>query len=270
MREEQETQFDRDLKGTPQDHRNTKRRSSLDFSSDAVWLLATATGHNDDDVRTLHKSELPSELTTIRRRRRRLTKVPGAPSPDKNSWRYSTDRHRSETRSKAGCFNFSGSHPLDRTHFSLDNFSLLLWPCVILRQQDTHTYSLKALTMTTDTRNRFRIRGSIRPEKKHKKKVVSLSKGGHPRSTIRPVVLRTGHTRAHSHTHARTHSQADPPAAFPVKMDSKSGFFTRRRVGSKSEFDFRDSPLSFDTLFTKSTKSLHKKLVDFMYLKTTV
>lgn len=208
MREEQETQFDRDLKGTPQDHRNTKRRSSLDFSSDAVWLLATATGHNDDDVRSLHKSELPSELTTIRRRRRRLTKVPGAPAPDKNSWRYSTDRHRSETRSKAGCFNFSGSHPLDRTHFSLDNFSLLLWPCVILRQQDTHTYSLKALTMTTDTRNRFRIRGSIRPEKKHKKKLSHS-----PREGIRDrrsVPLSSGlgtHALTRSRTHARTRRQ---------------------------------------------------------------
>lgn len=81
---------------------------------------------------------------------------------------------------------------------------MLLWPCVILRQPDTHMHSLKALTTTADTRNRFRIRGSIRPEKKYEKKVFSL----HPqREGIRDPddpFLRTGHTRAHTHTHART------------------------------------------------------------------
>lgn len=156
---------------------------------------------------------MPLELTTIRRRRRLLTEVPAAPPPDNDCLRYSTDRLRSETRSKAGCFDSSGSHPLNRTHFPLVNFSLmLLWPCVILRQPDTHTHSLKALTTTADTRNRFRIRGSIRPEKKHEKKKFShfTLKG---RASATPTNRSSG-PGTHALTRTRTHALAGSSCSY--------------------------------------------------------
>lgn len=165
--------------------------------------------------RSLHKSKLPLELTTIRRLRRRLT---GAPAPDNNCLRYSTDRLRRETRSIAGCSEPSGSHPLNRTHFSLVNFLLLprsaarcYGRTVILRQPDTLPEGTD--DGSVDTRNRFRIRVVFNPSEggghpKEAKKSLTLHS---PREGIRralatdddPCPPVRAHTR--SHAHARTH-----------------------------------------------------------------